>query len=164
MKIYKMDPNERLNLQRMVKESDVEETTDLIRNVKHSKQIRENVKMLEKLRTEYTDLSKENPSEFDDMCIYHCGFLFNHYTDIYNKVKKDEVDMKILDRFLDVLERIEYGGIDQHEGSFEIGKLLKELYIDSALRKADKLEDSNKPALKKESRTITWREWKKRQC
>ena len=120
--------------------------------------------MLERLRTEYSDLAKDNPSEFDDMCIYHCGFLFNHYTDIYNKVKKDEVDMKILDRFLDVLERIECGGIDQHEGSFEIGKLLKELYIDSALRKADKLEDSNKPASKKESRTITWREWKKRQC
>ena len=38
-----MDPTDRLNLQRMIKENDVEETTDLIRNVKHSKQIRDNV-------------------------------------------------------------------------------------------------------------------------
>jgi len=159
-----MDPNDRLNLQRMIKENDVEETTDLIRNVKHSRQIRENVKMLEKLRIDNAQLAKDNPSEFDDMCIYYCGFLFNHYTDIYNKVKKDEVDMDILEQFLNVLGRIEDGAIDQHEGSFEVGKLLKRLYVDSALRKADKLEETNKPEAKKESRDISWHEWKKRQC
>ena len=158
-----MDPSERLNLQRMIKENDVEETTDLIRNVKHSNQIRENVKILERLRNENHEMVINNPDDFDDMCIFHCGFLFNHYTDIYNKVKKNELDMDILNKFLDVLSKIEDGKIDQHEGSFEIGKLLKKLYIDSALRKADKLDDEHKPEPKKESKTVSWHEWKKRQ-
>jgi hypothetical protein len=158
-----MDPSERLNLQRMIKENDVEETTDLIRNVKHSNQIRENVKILEKLRNENPEMVINNPDDFDDMCIFHCGFLFNHYTDIYNKVKKNELDMDIFDNFLNVLSKIEDGKIDQHEGSFEIGKLLKKLYIDSALRKADKLDDEHKSEPKKESKTVSWREWKKRQ-
>ena len=158
-----MDPSERLNLQRMIKENDVEETTDLIRNVKHSNQIRENVKILEKLRNDNPEMVINNPDDFDDMCIFHCGFLFNHYTDIYNKVKKNELDMDIFDNFLNVLSKIEDGKIDQHEGSFEIGKLLKKLYIDSALRKADKLDDEHKSAPKKDSKTVSWREWKKRQ-
>ena len=101
-----MDPTDRLNLQRMIKENDVEETTDLIRNVKHSKQIRENVKILEKLRNENSEMAVNNPDDFDDMCIFHCGFLFNHYTDIYNKVKKNEIDMTILENFLDVLGKV----------------------------------------------------------
>ncbi len=158
-----MDPTDRLNLQRMIKENDVEETTDLIRNVKHSKQIRDNVRALERLRDENAEMAANNPEDFDDMCIFHCGFLFNHYTDIYNKVKKNELDMTILENFLDVLEKIEDGKIDQHEGSFEVGKLLKRLYVDSALRKADKLDEESKPEPKRDSRTISWREWKKRQ-
>lgn len=157
-----MNPNERLNLHQMIKDNDTVETTDLIREVKHSKIIRKCVKELVKLRNDNADMAKTNPEEFDDLCIYHCGFLFNHYTDIYNKVKKDEVDMLILDKFLDVLEKIENKTIDQHEGSFEIGKLLKELYIDSALRKADKLDDENKPVEKKESKSISWAQWKKK--
>ena len=60
--------------------------------------------------------------------------------DIYNKIRKDEIDMTILLKFLDVLKKIEDNELDQHEGSFEVGKLLKELYVDSALRKAEKLK------------------------
>ena len=158
-----MDPTDRLNLQRMIKENDVEETTDLIRNVKHSSIIRNNVKALEKLRDDNTEMIVNDPEGFDDMCIFHCGFLFNHYTDIYNKVKKNELDIKILNEFLDVLEKIEEGVIDQHEGSFEVGKLLKTLYVDSALRKADKLDEQHKLEPKKASKAMSWREWKKRQ-
>ena len=158
-----MDPTDRLNLQRMIKENDVEETTDLIRNVKHSNMIRDNVKTLERLRNDNADMIVSDPEGFDDMCIFHCGFLFNHYTDIYNKVKKNELDTKILNEFLDVLEKIENGDIDQHEGSFEVGKSLKRLYVDSALRKADKLDEQHKPKPKKASKAMSWREWKKRQ-
>jgi len=73
------------------------------------------------------------------MCVEKCQFIFNHYTDIFNKVKKDEIDLNILLRLLNVLHSIEEGELDQHEGSFEVGKLLKKIYIDSALKKADKL-------------------------
>jgi hypothetical protein len=159
-----MNPAERLKLQDMVKDNNTVETTDLIRSVKHSKQIRDNVNTLLNLRIKNEEIAKNKPDEFDDLCIYNCGFLFNHYTDIYNKVKKDEVDMNILDKFLDVLEKIENELIDQHEGSFEIGKLLKELYIDSALRKADKLDKQNEDEPdKRESKVISWSEWKRQQ-
>ena len=34
---------------------------------------------------------------------------------------------------INVLHNIEEGKLDQHEGSFEVGKLLKEIYIDLSL-------------------------------
>ena len=58
-----MDPNDRLNLQRMVKANDVDETTDLIRNVKHSSQIRKSVDKLIELRKNNPDLAKDNSEE-----------------------------------------------------------------------------------------------------
>ena len=42
------------------------------------------------------------------------------------------------------LQAIEEGEIDQHEGSYEVGKLLKELYIDSALRRETKRDKKRK--------------------
>jgi hypothetical protein len=71
-----------------------------------------------------------------------CGFLFTYYTDIYNKIRKDEIDLKILNQFLNVLRRIEDGELDQHDGAFIVGTLLKEIYVDSALRKAAKLNEN----------------------
>ena len=71
--------------------------------------------------------------------ISKCQFLFTYYTDIFNRVRKDELDLNIFNEFIDILERIENSELDQHEGSFEVGKLLKKIYIDSALKKANKL-------------------------
>ena len=66
--------------------------------------------------------------------------VHHNYTDIYNKVKNDEIDLPLLNQFLNVLQRIESGEMDQHEASYLIGTILKEIYIDSALKKADKLD------------------------
>jgi hypothetical protein len=74
------------------------------------------------------------------MCVNRCTFLFNNYTDIFNKVKKDEIDLSILGRLLGVLKLIEEGKVGQHEASVEVGKLLKQIYIDSALKKSEKLD------------------------
>ena len=43
-------------------------------------------------------------------------------------------------QFLDVLREIEDGKLDQHEGSFKVGTILKEMYVDSALKKIEKIE------------------------
>ena len=59
--------------------------------------------------------------------MFHCDFLYKNYTDIYIKLKNDELDLQIFYNFLDVLERIENEELDQHEGSFEICNLLKKL-------------------------------------
>ena len=160
-----MNQKEKLTLQKMISENSVEETTDLIRKVKHSEKIRQDIKMLNFLKKKHKKLLNEKNENFDDIAVKECIFLFNNYTDIYNKVKKDEIDLNILNKFLDVLEKIENGKINQHEGSYEVGKLLKSMYIDSALRKSKKLDkqndkqnDSNNN--KTEVKNISWRQFK----
>jgi len=157
-----MDDTERLNLQKMINVNDVENNTYLIRHLKHSKQILKDVDVLLKLKQENIQLSKHNPVEFDTICVNKCSFLFNHYTDIYNKVLKDEMDLQILENLINVLYNIEEGKLDQHEGSFEVGKLLKKIYIDSALKKADKLNAKYKtePETFNEPKNISWQKFK----
>jgi hypothetical protein len=94
--------------------------------------------------------------------VSECNFLFTYYTDIFNKVRKDEIDINILNKFLDVLKRIEDGELDQHEGSFTVGTLLKELYIDSALKKAEKLDELSEKKVepKKPEVKISWKQFK----
>ena len=101
-----------------------------------------------------------NSDDLYSYAVTKCTFLFTYYTDIFNKIRKNEIDLKILFRFLDVLKEIEDGDLDQHEGSFVVGKLLKEMYIDSALRKADKLNENNLPIIKVEPKDINWKKFK----
>jgi hypothetical protein len=164
-----MNQSERLQLDKMIKANDVEDNTSLIRKLKHSKLIMDDVNKLLTLKKSHARLSISNPSSFDNMCVSQCNFLFNNYTDIFNKVKKDEINLEILLKLLNVLHNIEEGNMDQHEGSFEVGKLLKEIYIDSALKKAEKLEDKeNKKKSKNKSNTkgkivnkMSWADYKK---
>ncbi len=54
--------------------------------------------------------------------------------------------------------------MDQHEASFEVGKLLKRLYIDSALKKAERIDNGTKEGIKlKKGKNITWKEFNKRE-
>jgi len=162
-----MNDNERLNLQNMIQEHDVVNTTGLMRQLKHSKKILEDVDLLLKLKREHPSMAKSNPEEFDALCVEKCQFIFNHYTDIFNKVKKDEIDLNILLRLINVLHSIEEGEQDQHEGSFEVGKLLKQIYIDSALKKSDKLNEENGENGENEEEirpveNISWRDFKQK--
>ena len=160
-----MSNEDRLNLQKMINANDVEDQTDLIRSTRHSDKINDEVKNLIAIKSKYQRLAKSNPNEFEQMCLSRCAFLYNNYTDIYNKVKKDEIDLDILSKFLTVLKKIEDGEVSQHEGSFMVGKLLKELYVDSALKKSEKLDAIQNRKKKGEKKTpkpreITWAEYK----
>tara|TARA_Y100000592_G_C5399650_1_gene282434 strand:- start:260 stop:751 length:492 start_codon:yes stop_codon:yes gene_type:complete len=156
-----MSDTDRLNLQKMINANDAVDTTDLIKEVKHSKDIRNEVQQLLNIKKQYSRLAKTNPSEFDQMCTSRCNFLFTRYTDIFNKVKKDELDLSILNTFLGVLEEIEEGKIDQHEGSFKVGSILKKLYVDSALKKSEKLDEKHsKKVEKKRVKNISWKQFK----
>jgi hypothetical protein len=154
-----MDDSQRLHLQKMIAANNVEDQTDLIRELKHSQVLRNDINNLVLLREKYKDdldgLNLEGMVE--------CNFLFTYYTDIYNKIKKDEIDLQILHQFIDVLQKIEEGKLDQHEGSFEVGTLLKKIYIDSALRKAEKLnsgDDSKEIEYKGPQVNISWKQYK----
>jgi len=155
----KMDNNARLQLQKMLKENDVLDQTELIRELKHSEIMRREVNILVNLRKKYPN--DEDSLNMEGML--ECSFLFNYYSDLYNKIRKDEINLTILFQFIDVLERIEKGDIDQHEGSFIVGTLLKKIYVDSALKKAEKLDnkygtEENIPA--PEPVKISWKEFK----
>ena len=154
-----MDDKQRLQLQNMIKANNVEDQTEFIRNLKHSQIIRNDVNTMILLKAKY----RGDDAKIHEECINECSFLFTYYTDIYNKVRKDEIDIHILNKFLDVLKKIEDGILDQHEGSFLVGSILKELYIDSALRKAEKLDEKEGPKEepKKPEKNISWKQYKK---
>lgn len=160
---YKLSSNDKLQLQEMIKTNDVEDKTDLIRATKHSKLIREQVKLLEQLKREHSELYKNNFQDFDTLTVEKCSFLFQNYTDIYNKVLKNEINLEILNKFLDALELIENGEVDQHEASVKVGTYLKELYVDSALKKTEKMdaENSNNDDEKNDIMEISWSEYKR---
>ena len=136
---YTLNSNDRLQLDQMLKANDVEDKTELIRATRHSSIIRDEVTRLESFKKENKEMYKDNFDKFDSLAVEKCQFLFNNYTDIYNKVIKNELDLDLLNKFLDALSLIEEGKIDQHEASVKVGTYLKELYIDSALKKTEKM-------------------------
>ena len=156
-----MDDKQRLQLQNMIKANNVEDQTDLIRNLKHSQILRNDINNMIMIKAKYRGDEEKIAQE----CASESNFLFTYYTDIFNKVRKDEIDIGILNKFLDVLRQIEDNELDQHEGSFMVGKLLKELYIDSAIKKGEKLDElhktETKPEPKKAEVTLSWNQYKK---
>lgn len=157
-----MDDNQRLHLQQMISANNVEDNTDLIRQLKHSHILREDVNNLIMLKTKYHD--DADSLHLEGMTL--CNFLFTYYTDIYNKIRKDEIDLKILFRALDVLRDIEDGKLDMHNGAYEFGLLLKKIYVDSALKKAEKLNAENgvsEQEYKGPQVNVSWSQFKKMQ-
>lgn len=154
-----MDDKQRLQLQNMIKANNVDDQTDFIRNLKHSQIIRNEVNNLIMIKAKF----RGNDEKIHEEGVNECNFLFTYYTDIYNKVRKDELDIGILNKFLDVLKRIEDGQLDQHEGSFLVGTILKELYVDSALKKAEKLNENEEPKPEpiKPQQNVSWKQFKK---
>lgn len=157
-----MDDSQRLHLQKMISANNVEDSTDMIRKLKHSVVLRENVNKLIDLKELYKDEDDEDVLHIEAMT--ECNFLFTYYTDIYNKIRKDEIDLKILFDALDVLRDIENGKLDQHEGAFEFGNILKKIYVDSALRKSEKLNTKtgeSEKEFKGPQVNISWEEFKR---
>ena len=153
-----MDDKQRLQLSNMIKANNVEDQTGLIRNLRHSQILRNEINNMIVLKAKYRGDDEKIYSE----CVNESNFLFTYYTDIFNKVRKDEIDINILNKFLDVLRQIEDGELDQHDGSFMIGTLLKELYVDSALKKAEKLDANSEktPEPKRAEMEISWKQFK----
>ena len=154
-----MDDNSRLHLQNMIKANNTEDQTELIRELKHSYLLQDDINNLLLIKKKHNN----DPEKVQEEGLNECSFLFTYYTDIYNKIRKDEIDISILNKFLNVLRLIEESKIDQHEGSFMVGTLLKELYVDSALKKADKInKEHDKPVeIKVEPVNVSWKQFKR---
>ena len=162
-----LSDKDRLNLQNMVKSYGADDNTRKIRELKHSKKIKENVEVFINLKRKYKRMYDNDKKGFDKIANSHCQFLWVNYTNIYNRLLKDELDLKILLAFIDKLKEIEDGEIDQHEASVDIGKILKQMYIDSALKREKKFEEEEikkgnrkKIKEKKPVRNISWSKFK----
>jgi hypothetical protein len=76
---------------------------------------------------------------------------------------KDELDLELMTKLLIVLKLIEDGKVDQNEGSVMVGKVLKELYVDSALKTGEHLDEkyaNDTSGNNKETKSISWKEYK----
>lgn len=160
----KITKEESLDLKRLLKDSNAEDNTEYIRRVKHSEKIRDDIRKLDRLKKDEATLYNENKDAFKNMAQSVSNFLFMNYTDIFNKVITDELDLAIMSRLLGVIKMIEDGQVDQHEGSVVVGKILKELYVDSALKRCDNLDKENEKDKDKEKvvdvKSISWAEWR----
>jgi hypothetical protein len=156
-----LSDTERLNLQKMINESDCEDNTGNIRKLKHSVLIRDDIRKLDSFKKSNITLRISNKEQYMELAKAECYFLYANYTDIFNRIMKDELDLEIMTKLLMVLKMIEDGKVNQHEGSVMVGKVLKELYVDSALKQSKHLNanDTPAPALV-ESKSIGWKEYK----
>lgn len=156
-----MNSLETAQLHKFITENGVEDVTEQIRANMHSSLIRKDIKRLYEL----VDECKASGADIDDCnCEGECMFLFSYYTDIFNRVKKDKLDRDILSKFIDVLEEIEQGSENQHSAAHKVGKYLKELYIDSALREANqrKRNEDDQPAPQRAIKALTYTQFKKK--
>lgn len=154
--------DERLNLKRLIDHSNCENNTENIRKLKHSILIRDDIRKMEMLKKKEGDLRLREPEVFLEKLKVECNFLYTNYTDLFHKIAKDELDLDIMQKLLLVLKLIEDNKVDQHEGSVMVGKILKELYVDSAIRSAENLDKKYASVVpkKEEGKNISWREFK----
>jgi hypothetical protein len=154
-----MNSSETLNLKNLIKDYKYESTTDKIRELRHSEKIRKDIGNIIQLKTKYTRLDSKL---LRNMFEKQCSFLYTNYTNIFNKIVNDTIDLNLLNNFLKILKSIEDGKCDQHEASYQVGQILKQIYIDSAVREADKndkrFKKSKKPV--KKPKKLSWTQYK----
>jgi len=157
-----LSADERLNLQKMVTEMDSEDNTEHIRKVKHSIVLRDEIRKLDTFKKGNTELQIRDPEQYIEQCKGVTPFLHNNYTDIFNRIVKDELDLELMTKLLIVLKLIEDGKVDQNEGSVMVGKVLKELYVDSALKTGEHLDEKHAgdTVSTKVTKPITYKEYK----
>jgi hypothetical protein len=146
-------------LKEMIDNIQPDDNTEFIRQNKPSQRILSDVEAILNIKI------KNNNSKSDEMlelCKSSAKYLYNHYTAIFHKVFKDEMDMLILKQLLDVLKLIEDGIMDQHEGSVKVGELLKKIYIDKVIPVDTKTEvlNSESENIVNNGDAITWKEYK----
>lgn len=158
-----MTISENLPLKSLLDQTDYVNHTETIRRLKHSVLIRDDIRKLDSFKKRNALLWESNKELFLETCVEECRFLYNNYMDIFHKMIKDELDMTLMHKLLVILKLIEDGAVDQYDGSVMVGKVLKELYIDSAVKRGDNLDkiyEAEKPKLI-EGKEVSWKQYKR---
>jgi hypothetical protein len=156
-----LSENDKCQLKQMIEKNNVVDKTEQIRELNHSAQIRDSIYKLMQLKIQYADLLHTDKPKFEEISVRECKFLFFNYMELYNIILKETMDSAILFRLLDVLGKIEKGELDQHEGSYMVGKYLKEIYIDSKLAESKRLDLLYPSVVQAEPKNIKWKDFKK---
>jgi hypothetical protein len=159
--------NDRMDLKRvMANSTDYQDNTAYIRASKHSRQMSADVRKIELLAQNNGVLRDTDLPAFTELAKQKCPFLFSRYTDIFNRLVAGTIDISTMYEVLRILRMIEDGEVEQEEGSLLVGRVLKKLYVDSAVRAADKLasRDSysgpNKKVLSTTELAFSWKDYK----
>jgi len=150
----------------MLRQSDAEDNTETIRRVKHSGPLIESIRVMESLKRSHREMRETDPQQFFILCSEKCAFYFANYMDLFNRQLKDELNLAIMIRMIRFMELIEQGQVTQHEASVIVGKYLKELYVDSAIRRSEHLdekyadENANNHSEPVEEKQIGWKQFK----
>lgn len=161
-----MNSKEKEQLRKLVSQSDCDDNTEYIREFKNSERLLNDVSTMEKLKRSHRVLRENSPEEFAELCRAECSFLYDGFTMIFNKLLKDEIHLGILIQMIRVLKQIEDGVLDQHEGSVVVGKILKEMYVDSAIRRGEHLDEEyvkKQASMETKVKSIRWKEFKQQQ-
>ena len=149
-----MDPDQRIHLQKLIEANGTEDHTEVIRRVKHSSQIHQDVTTMIQLKRDYGRLAKSNPKQFDAICVSRCAFLFTYYTDLYNRLKSGEIDLNLLIQMIRILREIEEAA--------KIGMLQSAEHAAKEKRVATKAAKTSRPAIPEKK--LTWAEFKAAQA
>jgi hypothetical protein len=146
-----MNQDHREKLNEMLKDNDdAVDNTDYIREQKYSDKIKLDVEKLMIFKSKHKELLATNRQEYDAKIKEECSFLFSTFPEVLDKLKEDNIDMKLMFQIIQIYRQIEEGKIDQHEASFMLGTVLKEIYVDTVI---------SKEAQNREKITISYREW-----
>lgn len=151
-----MNKTERDKLNEILKDNDdVVDNTNEIRENKYSDKIKYDVEKFIIFSSKNKELKNNNLDEYNKLIQAECDFLYTNYPDIFNKINEGNMDMSILFKMIKIYKEIEDGKSDQHDASFKVGKLLKEIYIDTAI--------NEKPTTLSPKKNISYMQWKNNQ-
>lgn len=169
---FNLTNQERIDLKRLIRQAECDDNTENIRKLKHSTKIQADLSHFMKFKKENMQMYQENPTEFEMEAQVVANFLYVNYNDIFRRLLKDELNLAIFSKFIHVLRGIEEEKVDQHEASVLIGRILKELYLDSATRHGQNLdkkykEDAAAAGIEEEppknvGQQISWKEFRDR--
>ena len=120
-----MNAEEKKILNEMINKNNTIDHTETIREKKITKVLRKEIAFIKYIKSQHLDKKR---IEFETQKC--CPTLISDYNNIYTKILENKINYNILYKFLNELEKIENNELNQHEASYNIGKLLKEIYID----------------------------------
>lgn len=150
--------SDNINLKSLINNNDYQDNTDYIRRCKNSQKLRKDTNHLKHLKLTHQGTQEELREKANQ----ECPHLFMHHTDLLNRMIKDELDLPMFEKILDALESIENGDETQESASTNIGQMLADLYVNSALKQKQNSDEAQiqQPTKIAPVNNISWKEYK----